>query len=284
MQMRGLLPLLAIPLIVGCGSLSILPFSGAMALGIGTNPEALRNAGKTVPRMDRRIEYRLERFHWAEYAGSEPGGGTLLDETGATHAFGYSVLFTDLDLRLSAELLIGDVDYDGQTMAGVPVSTETDYAGLEFNALWMREMSFRYWDEFHFLVGGTTRSWSIDINSAPAAMGYVEDWFVLGATFGISAVREVAAGGDFFLEVLGYLPLLADEEIGVVGADIDPDGRLALLSELKTGFAWRNGVSVAFRLRRTGFDQSPLASSVIGPVYQPASTMTRVGVQVEYRF
>jgi len=178
MRVLSLLPLLAMPLVVGCGSLSMLPLSGVTALLSATHPETLRKSGRSVSQLERKAEYRLERFHWAEYSGNEPGGGTLLDETGATHSFGYSVLFTDLDLRLSAELLIGDVDYDGQTMTGIPFSTETDYRALEFDAVWQREMRFRYWDEFYFLVGGTTRSWSRDINSTPAVMGYVEDWFV----------------------------------------------------------------------------------------------------------
>lgn len=259
MSCRRTAPLLFVLLTLGCNSLSVLPFSGAVALGISTNPEMLRRTGRSASQLVRRVGYRLERFHWAEYPGDEPGGGTLLDETGATHAFGYSVRFRDFNVRLSTELLIGDVDYDGQTMAGVPVTTETMYSGLEFDAVWLKEMRFRYWDEFCFLVGGTTRSWSRDIKSTSSAMGYVEDWFVLGASFGISAVRRTPAGGDFFFEVQGYLPLLADEEIE--GVELDPDGRFSLLSELKAGYAWENGVSVAFRLRRLGFDVSPRSSS-----------------------
>lgn len=284
MRGRQTVPFLAALLALGCGPFSILPLSGAVGLATATHPETLRKNGRSESHLVRKCEYRLERFHWSEYAGEEPGGGSLLDETGVTHAFGYSVLFADLDMRLSTELLIGEVDYDGQTMAGVPVATRTEYRGIEFDAMWLKELPSSYWDEFHLLVGGTMMTWSRDIKSTPVAQGYVEDWFAMGAAIGVAATRDMRAGGNVFFEALAYLPLLAQENIDLVSAEIEPDGRLSIFSDLSIGYGWDNGVSLAFRLKGLSFDRSPLADSIVGPVYQPASRMTRVGLEVAYRF
>ncbi len=228
--------------------------------------------------------WRLDWFHWSEYRYEEPEGSRILEETGPMDAFGVSALLADRSVRLGAEFMIGEVDYDGQTMSGIPHTTETEYRGIELGYRHQWELYSRFWDELYLSCGGSMRWWSRDLKSTPGVMGYIERWFVATVELGIVVGHTVRAEDRFFFEVFMHLPLATAEHIGKFSADIEPDGEFRLPAELKVGYGWVNGLALSFRLRRMGFDRSAPTDSSVGSVLQPASTMTRVGLQVEYRF
>jgi hypothetical protein len=228
--------------------------------------------------------WRLERFHWSEYRYEEPEGSRLLEETGPTHALGFSALLADRSVRLGAEFMIGEVDYDGQTWGGTPLTTETEYRGIELAYTHQWDLYSRFWDNLYLSCGGSMRWWSRDLKSTSMATGYVEQWFVMTVDFGIVVGHTMRAEDRFFFEAFTHLPLATAEHISAFSADIEPDGKFRLPAELKVGYGWVNGLALSFRLRRMGFDRSASTDSSVGPVLQPASTMTRVGLEVEYRF
>lgn len=233
-----------------------------------------------------RCYWRLDRFNWSEYWRKEPEGSRILEETGATHALGVSALLADRSVRLGAELMIGDVDYDGQTWAGTPLRTETEYLGLEADFTYRWELDSRFWDDLHLAVGGNMRSWSRDLKPTSVTVGAVEEWLVMSVEFGVVAGHTTRRGGRFFWEAFLHWPLFTNEDAEILGttAELEPDGKFRLPAELKVGYGWENGLALSFRLRRMGFDRSELTGTWLGPVYQPASTMTRVGLEVEYSF
>ena len=225
--------------------------------------------------------WRLDSFNWPEYWDEEPEGSRILEETGATHALGFSALLADRSVRLGAEFMIGEVDYDGQTMAGIPLTTETEYRGFELGCRYQWDLNSRFWDDLYLGLGGNMRWWSRDIKSTSMATGYIEKWFVMCVEFGIVVGHTMRAEDRFFFEAFLHLPLATAEDIDAFGEEIEPDGEFRLPAELKIGYGWANGLALSFRLRRMGFDRSAFTDTGSS---QPASTMRRVGLEVEYRF
>ncbi|MHC4201766.1 MAG: hypothetical protein ACYSU0_17400, partial [Planctomycetota bacterium] len=175
--------------------------------------------------------WRLDWFHWAEHRYEEPEGSHLLDETGPTHALGFSALLADRSVRLGAEFMIGEVDYDGQTWGGVPVTTETEYRGIELDYRHQWDLRPRFWDELYLSCGGSLRWWSRDLKSIPGVMGYVERWLVVTVEFGIVVGHTIRAEDRFFFEAFMHLPLATAEHVDAFSAEIEPDGEFRLPAE-----------------------------------------------------
>ncbi len=75
---------------------------------------------------------RVERFLWDEFAE----GARLLEEDGLRLGGGFLGVLEDFDhwgLALRIEGAAGQVDYDGQTFGGDPVTATTDYVGFRMD-------------------------------------------------------------------------------------------------------------------------------------------------------
>lgn len=299
MRVGPVLSLLVVWLLTGCGSTAYLQQASPDSC-VSAFPELLseRDAAAVTPCSDlthaqvaarhRDVElschWRLDSFNWSEYRYEEPEGSRILEETGPTHAFGVSALLADRSVRLGAEFMIGEVDYEGQTWAGTPLTTEAEYRGIELGYRHQWELYSRFWDNLYLSCGASMRWWSRDLKSTSMATGYVEKWFVMTVEFGVVVGHSMRAEDRFFFEAFLHLPLATAEDIDAFSAEIEPDGEFRLPAELKVGYAWESGLALSLRLRRMGFDRSAPTDSSVGPVLQPASTMRRIGLEVEYRF
>ncbi|EDP75148.1 hypothetical protein [Hydrogenivirga sp. 128-5-R1-1] len=125
-------------------------------------------------------------FLWEEFDSS---GNKLLDETGLILGLGLrgdAGFFTG-----EAELYGGTVRYDGQTQAGDPVETDTNYLGVS--------AAGGVWGE----AGSTVRLrgellyrselWVRDIESTSKAVGYSETWFFDSIDLGL----RLSSGGTY---------------------------------------------------------------------------------------
>ena len=109
-------------------------------------------------------------FLWKEFDAS---GDRLLKESGPLLGLG---LRDDLGFFTGeAEIYGGTVRYDGQTQAGDPVETDTNYVGVSAKGgVWTErgsELRLRWELLYHLEL------WVRDIESTSKAVGYSETWF-----------------------------------------------------------------------------------------------------------
>lgn len=248
----------------------------ARAEGADIGPQQWR----TPVRIDWRTHCRLDIFDWGEYDGWRPVGSRLLSEKGVVFAMGGTASFPDQNSRVVAELMLGRVRYDGQTMAGVPVTTDTDYTGLEVEYSYYWKLRVPFWDTFRIAAGGEIIAWSRDIKSRSGVTGYTEEWSILAGVYGVEMTRMVIGVGEFELEVFGMLPVVTIEDVPYFDLTLAPKTEFQLIRDIEARFRWNSGLAAVFAVKWLTFRRSP----VVRGFYQPASSMLRVGFGVEYAF
>jgi hypothetical protein len=141
-----------------------------------------------------RVWARVESFTWREY----DGGRRLLEETGPRYAVGVNRVFTReaIVFTPSFEVLYGEVDYDGHTQAGAPVSTEVRYSGftLALELANAARLAGGGVLEPHLSLGWEYRR--RDLRSTDTADGYVENWNSFDARGGLRGEFPLGGGGD----------------------------------------------------------------------------------------
>lgn len=142
-------------------------------------------------------------------------GGQLLKESGPR--YGVGVAFArefpnHLTLKPRLELNGGSVDYNGQTQAGVPVVSTTNYFGLKFEfdlAARTRPSQGSVLEPF---AGIGLRSWSRDIDNSIAAngslaIGYTENWSTFYGRIGVRGEQAFGQKNKLFLLAGVKLPV-----------------------------------------------------------------------------
>ena len=155
---------------------------------------------------------KIESFTWKEF----DGGSQLLKESGPIYGIGLSVkgdIFKSLTLKTRGELFMGSVDYDGQTQAGTPVETDTDYKGLKIEVDGGRKIIEKEESSFEPFVGLGVRRWTRDIQSTGSAIGYEETWKSLYARLGIRGDHTNPNKLIVFAEAAVKLPIYNENEI-----------------------------------------------------------------------
>lgn len=225
-----------------------------------------------------------ESFVWEEFADS---GSKLLDETGWRYFVaveGTNSINRAWDSDFSIRLYSGTVDYDGQTMNGVPVKTDTDYNGSNFElgftryTAGRRDLASGEW-LIRFAVG--TDRWRRGLQDSHDANGnavsgyaeyYLANYARLGATYRIEGSWEAGFGAK--------APFFIAEEatIGSTDVSLNPEGQLSLYAHLLVPITaqWRIGLNYdSYRFAKSDPDNG---------YYQPESTQDTLGASVHYRF
>lgn len=237
-------------------------------------------------------------FVWTEYRSSDDS--KLLEEEGPRYT-GH-LLYDNFDradagfvhgLELAGQ--IGSVDYDGQTLDGIPIGTTTDYIGAR--ADWRGGL--RYLDVIpglavDLLFGLGLDYWEREIKDtvtpgpSPAPVqGYLERYTVVYVSAGVGFYQR-RPGWDHYWQLGFRHPLDITEKVSApFNVELAPGGNTS-------GFIYWNlyrhtpdqrrdwAVTLYFDSLRFS-DSSPAASS-LGSVYQPASDQNVFGARVSRYF
>ena len=242
----------------------------------------------------------FEQFVWEEF---DADGSKLLDETGTRYAlsgFLSNTLRTKKSFiyRAEAKLYFGTVEYDGQTQDGVPVTSDTNYAGFMLEG----EVGHRAgnasgtfaWD----IVGrGGFDAWFRDIDNSTditgrSVSGATEQYTIFNLRVGTGPYWQ--AGNWQARLIAGFkLPWLTSEFISKEDSGFDDDVTLEPKGRVSTFFNFYNHIRVSKMLLLTfeafydsyRFDAS---DSVVVydnhrgeyiSVWQPKSSQDNYGVQ-----
>lgn len=240
----------------------------------------------------------VEQFNWQEF---DADGERLLEETGYRYIAGLEKL-TEGDAGLLLEMagkVYGNwVNYDGQTQDGVPFTSKTGYAGLQFELKplfrtkpgllenhyldYTAAFGIDYW--FRDIHGGT------DITGR-AVGGAREEYFITYLRLGFRLTPDSAAnrwngGGGLKYPVYTY----EKAYLTLNGFDSDailrPDPDFTLYGE--AGYRFNERWSVSLLYDSYTFNKSATVAvskgGAPGEVHQPKSVQQTIGLTVSYRF
>ncbi|MBN1808053.1 MAG: hypothetical protein JW909_03230 [Planctomycetes bacterium] len=216
----------------------------------------------------------LGYYRWAEYLGSEQ----LLEETGALFSTGVlcSMPWADLEMQL----FFGTLAYDGQTMLGTPVETDTDYFGFIANSTgsWRGRRAIRPEIGSEPIYRLTLALWSRDIQSTPMVMGYDEFWESIIAMTGAGYYWKDSFGNKYASRALVGLTLFTMNAVDAFGVTLYPHIDLALTLEIcchnTNKFFWRAAMEI------WTFSESSESSGF----FQPESTRAKMSATMGWVF
>ena len=138
---------------------------------------------------------------WEEYEG----GKRLLREEG--YVFGGGVRQRWTYFTVGGDAYWGNLDYDGQTQGGTPLTTQSDYAGWSVYLGPALELGDETFARLEVLYNAN--SWVRNINSTSSAEGYSEAWFYQAVSFGGELGRYLYDYREVYL--IGYYNYLFDD-------------------------------------------------------------------------
>ncbi len=227
-----------------------------------------------------------EHFNWEE---TGMAGDKLLEEDGYLYHLGlqYESFFPEIALHLgfTAEYFVNTVDYDGATMGGTPLQSETEYDGWDFElqvgynfAGYSQKEEKRGLSTAEIFTTIERKTWdrdiksSLDVNGNPVS-GYEEAWamtyFSAGGELGISM------GQNFALMFRGgaKYPITTENKIDRFGVTLEPGKRVTPFAE--AGIEMKH-LTVTAYYEPMDFSRS----SVVNGFFQPESRAEIFGIKV----
>jgi hypothetical protein len=241
---------------------------------------------------EKEIYLAIDSFTWKEF---DEDGSRLLKETGPLVGFGFAYWRESDDhfiLMPSAEVFGGQVDYDGQTQTGIPVSTDVGYFGMNFKFDIGRR--FRPAQGFYLEPFGGLgyRFWFRDIRDSTTSTGtpvsgYTEGWSVWNARLGLRGGKEFSETSRLFVEAGMKLPLYNENtaylsNVGL-GSDVtfNPGKMVSYFAEAGVKINRFKGSLFYDGLR---FSKSNTVQSGIYLYWQPKSMMDIYGLKLGVSF
>lgn len=225
---------------------------------------------------------RVEQFQWEEFFEGE----RLLKEDGLRAGFGVRGLpleYPTWQVAARAEATLGRVDYDGQTFAGDPVESNTDYYGMrgEVDLLLRSPNPVGFSFQPRFGIGA--RYWLRRIAEGDTdAGGYDEGWFMLYARLGGIVQWAIDPQTRIFLSV-ARRPALYNETYYSIELEDEETfslkpGRDATW-EIEAGLTVQR-IRISVFYETLSFEQSN--SKIVPPLelFQPESEGRIVGAQI----
>lgn len=215
---------------VGRSSMLVVAFT--LVFGI-SNVHALMQG-------DMEVYGLMESFTWREF----DGGVQILKESGPRFGVGFAYAHefpNHMTVKPRIELNGGSVDYDGQTQAGVPASTTTNYFGFKFELDLGGKVRMWPGAVFEPFGGFGFRSWFRDIEDTVAAdgtpaTGYTEDWTTFYGRLGFRGEQELGQMNKLFLEAGVKLPIhtenyIDDENVSYEDITLEPGNKPSFFAE-----------------------------------------------------
>jgi len=244
------------------------------------------------------ISLGAQYFEWAEFDGSSQ----LLKETGPRYILStgfdnYNRTSTGRLNGIEAAYYFGDVDYDGGTWGGEPVTSEVQYNGWAIDGMlghrWANRFNRNSWDA---LIGVRYEDWDRDIQDSQLSdgtpvFGYEENWKVFYLKLGAGWNHR---GRTTFHHLRGGInqPLWTEETIDFFGSKVElsPGKEVGWFIEYELDFLKKrnakHGLKLVFEERN--FSDSALAIAEIDgmqiPVYQPESRQRTITASYRYYF
>lgn len=224
----------------------------------------------------------VEFFQWEEFADN---GGKILSETGPRYFIelkGTNRVEKHWWQDFSCRLYSGTVNYDGETMTGIPITTNTDYNGIRaeagFNYLTERrksELTDGDW-LIRFAVG--VDSWRRGLQDTMAGStpvsGYSERYIVSYATV---AGQYLGSGWRAGLGVMA--PYYVTEDVSIIsGANLNPSGQLSPFANVEFFIESRWSIMLEYETYRFA------KSDVVNGYFQPKSSRDSYSAFVRYHF
>lgn len=261
----------------------------AAAVSLASSPLAAAEPADSGPRFG--IQLGVEELNWTEEDPNQ-ASRQLLEENGPRLAANLSLdNFTrpaeGVVYALEVRGYYGEVDYDGETQAGVPLRTEVLYTG----GLAEGRIGYRFpviWGGYglDILAGLGGEYWTRDIQDATDAngtqvAGYEEEYTVSYAKAGLALAELSGRRWYGRLEVGARYPLTIDERIEAFNADLSPGSNISAyaayeVSKRTDGGNWA-GLTIYYESYR--FSESPVENTAGGPILQPESDMDVVGLR-----
>ncbi len=225
----------------------------------------------------------IEYFQWEEFAD---GGNKLLSETGPRYFIGIKGT-NRVDQRWSLDFLgrvySGTVNYDGQTMGGTPITTDTDYNGVR-SEIGLSYLTRRNKSEPHrgdllvrFSLGiDSWRRGLLDTTTSGGTpvSGYTERYYVAYGT-----VEAQYLGGGWRAGVGVLAPYYVDETVSIISDyPLHPEGQLSPFANLEFNLSAQWSLAMEYRTYRFA------KSDVNGGYYQPKSTQDTLSASLRYHF
>lgn len=217
-----------------------------------------------------------EWYQWEEFADN---GDKLLSETGPRYFIevkGTNRVEHRWWQDFSCRLYSGTVNYDGQTLGGTPLTSDTDYNGIRadvgFNYLTESSRNRPGVGDWLVRFGVGVESWRRGIRGDTG--GYSERYVVSYATV---AGQYLGSGWRAGLGVMA--PYYVDEEVSTIsGSTLHPLGQLSPFANVE--FFVESHWSVIL-----GYDTYRFAKSdVVDGYFQPKSSRDIYSASVRYHF
>jgi hypothetical protein len=224
------------------------------------------------------LDLGVENFRWQEF----DAGARLLEETGPRFRVGgtwrqpFGAEQRDL-FQLRGAIYLGNVDYDGQTQAGMPFQTDATYAGATVEATYARLFGTQPMGEFFF--GGGTDSWRRDIKGSGGVFGAIEDWSVLYAIAGGGA-NWTGPEANVHARIGVKYPVYTTNVPDAFDVTLKPKGRASLFARVTTDFISagrpRWGIGAYYDSYRFAMSNMEQTGSFL--VWQPESRQDVIGI------
>jgi hypothetical protein len=229
------------------------------------------------------VYFKVESFTWKEFAES---GEQRLKESGPIYGIGASAkssIAGSLTLKGKAELFGGSVDFDGQTLTGTSVETDTDYAGvkIEVDGGWKIMVKEVYFLEPFAGFGGM--GWKRNIASTGNTDEFEETWKSFYSRLGIRGNRFYPNHVRVFAEAGVRIPLHNETKIEGPGFDatVEPGNRASAFVEI--GLKWKKfKITVTYEGLRFAKSDTKTVNNI--PVSQPKSEANIFGVNIGAEF
>jgi hypothetical protein len=230
----------------------------------------------------------MESFTWREF---DDAGVQLLKESGPRLGVGVAFAheFTNrLTLRPRAELNGGDVDYNGQTQTGVPVTSTTTYFGFKFEMDMGDRVPLWQGAVLEPFIGFGARTWYRDISDSAAAdgsraVGYMERWKTFNGRLGIRGEQSFGQKNNLFLLAGVKLPVstenyINDAAISSQAITLKPGNKPSLFAEAGVQLDSLRFSAFYDTMR---FKKSPVVwTSATSGFLQPRSESDMLGVRI----
>lgn len=234
--------------------------------------------------------FGLEQFVWKEF---DTDGSQLLKESGPRYVFTYqyqSERQDQMTYDFLADIYLGNVDYDGQTQTGIPVTSISEYVGVRAEAL----------VGYHFLDGASSTlaligglgvdTWSRNLrdtftSSGTPVSGYKENYFMIYAKLGLQYQFNLT-NWQQKLRAGMRRPFYTEETIDEFSVTLKPKPSITFFAGWDHSWPLANNKTLGLNLyyEHTRFDASDAEPSSIGLVYQPESDMKIIGAKLLYSF
>jgi hypothetical protein len=246
----------------------------------------------------------IQDYYWDERddPGSLTGGsGQLLEENGYLFELGvgydnYRLPQSGLIYSVSTGITGGTVEYDGQTQAGDPASTDVDYLSWDIEG----EIGYRFSPGDALLldlIGGIGYDyWSRELKPTTISSGPNAGTPVSGVTEHFNLLYTRLTGGLFIpgkswdnrLRIGARLPLFIEETVDQLpGLTLKPKMQLSPFVEWQLEYKGGNRQSrpgLGLYYEETRFDRSDAVLYGTQYYWQPESFRREAGLRVYYHF